>query len=580
MKKKKSDDLQEKFKRFDARLRAWQVLSFLICFAIIGWLFLIQVVDIKKYKTKAKKQRNAQSFVMRGEIFDRNGEKLASDKTSFNIFAHTNDYVHTPEDLAEVLSPMLEIPVAKLTKTLSGTDKIILLKKDVDRRTALKIRKLQLREVSLDKKNERVYPQGRMAAHVLGYYNPDADITAGVENTANDWLEDATNSIKFEKTPNGDIIYDVLTNLEATIIPAKGKSLTLTINNGIQHVCESELLKMIEYRKALRGAIIVLDPKTGEILGYAVYPNYDPNNYKTATPLERKNWTLADVYPPGSTFKVLTLAAALEAGKINEFTKINDTGSMKIGGWTLSNYDVRKFPCPGTIDLYYLLEHSSNVGSAKIALMIGKQEYYNILKRFGLGSKTGIDLPAESSGLLPDWHGWQESDHASMGYGYGASTTFIQMASIMAAIANNGVKITPHVIKYSPEEAEKKIVKTQIMSPETSQTMIKLLSGSVARQKTPVNLPAYTVAAKTGTSLKPLENGRGYSSLMYTSVMGFFPASDPQVVIYVVIDSAQGGEVWGNTVASPVFKEVAQQVARILNIQPDKVAPKTGNTQS
>jgi len=570
---KKNTEILEKFRKFDGRLRACQILTFFICFAIIAWLFLIMVVDVKNYKLKAKKQRNAQSFIMRGEIFDRNGEKLASDATSFNVYAHPGDYLHSPAELAKILSPVLNIPEPKLTQMLSGNQRIILLKKDADRQTAVNVRKLQLREVSLDKKNERVYPQGRMAAHVLGYYDPDADITAGVENTANNQLEDAENPATFELTPSGDIIYNLTTNLEATIVPVKGKPLTLTLNNGIQHVCETELKKMIEDRHALRGAIIVIQPKTGEILAYSVYPDYDPNNFKAATPLEKKNWTLTDVYPPGSTFKVLTLSAGIESGKINENTKIEDTGTMKIGGWTLANYDVKKFPHPGIIDLYHLLEHSSNVGSAKIALMMDKQEYYNILKRFGVGSKTGIDLPSESSGLLPDYRGWGEAEQASMGYGYGASTTFIQMATFMAALANGGVRITPHVIKYSDEEKAKKITETPIMSPETAKTVTKLLAGSIGRSKVPVNLDDFNVAAKTGTSLKPNEGGKGYTNQMYTSVMGFFPAFDPQVMIYVVIDSAQGAEVWGNTVASPVFREVALQIARILNIQPDKVKP-------
>ena len=410
-----------------------------------------------------------------------------------------------------------------------------------------------------------------MAAHVLGYYNPDAETAAGVELKQNKILETPSHISEYEKTPNGDVIYELLTNLEDTINPVKGQPVQLTINNGIQHVCESELNKMITERKALRGGIIVIEPKTGEILGYAVYPNYDPNNYKKATALQIKNWTLTDVYPPGSTFKVLTLAAGLESGKINEHSRINDSGKMKIGGWTLKNYDYSIRPYPGDIDLYYLLEHSSNVASARIALMMDRQEYYNILKRFGIGSKTGIDLPGESSGLLPDYRNWQESDKASMGYGYGASTTFIQMASIMAGIANGGVKITPHVIKYSEEELPQHVKQEVIMSPETAATMAKLLAGSVGHSKTPVNLKTYTVAAKTGTSLKPKENGKGYTNFNYTSVMGFFPAYDPQVMIYVVIDSAQGPAVWGNTIASPVFKEVALQVARILNIKPDKV---------
>ncbi len=563
---------KDKFKEFDKKLIFWQIICILICFAIIVYLFLLMVVDIKKYRGQAKRQRSAKSFVMRGTITDRNGIKLASDKTSFDVYAHQDYYDHTPNELAEILAPILNVNKGQLAKKLARDEKVIVLKKDVPRTTAKKIRELQLREISLGKKNERVYPQGTMAAHILGYYNADADVAAGIELTAKDVLEEVEQNVNFEKTPDGDIIYEVNTDPAATTAPLKGKSIVLTIDSAIQHVCEVELEKVIREKGALRGTIIVLNPKNGEILGYAVYPTYNPNNYKKATLTQLTNWTLSDVFEPGSTFKVLTVASALENGRIHEDSKVLDSGKLDIDKWTIKNYDYSVKPYPGWIDLYYLFEHSSNVGSAKVALMMTKKEHYDVLKRFGIGEKTEIDLPGESRGLLPDYHDWHKSTHASIGYGYSVSVTAIQLASIISAFANDGVKVTPHVIKFP--QNEEKIHHIRIMSPETAKTITKLLAGSIGRSKSPVNLDMYQVAAKTGTARKSTSGGKGYSNKLVTSIIGYLPASNPQVLIYVVVDSPSKGALWGSTVAAPVFREVALQTARIMNIAPDKQAPK------
>lgn len=564
---------KDKFKEFDKKLIFWQVTCIFICFVISVYLFLIMVVDIKKYRGQAKRQRSAKSFVMRGTITDRNGIKLASDKTTFDVYAHQEYFDHTPNELAEILAPVLGMNRGQLAKKLAQDQKIIVLKKDVPRTTALAIRKLELREISLGKKNERVYPQGTMAAHILGYYNPDADVAAGVELTAKDILEQVEQNVNFEKTPDGDIIYEVNTDPAATTSPLRGKSITLTLDSAIQHVCEVELNKVVQEKGALRGTVIVLNPKNGEILGYAIYPSYNPNDYKKANLTQLTNWTLSDVFEPGSTFKVLTVASGLENHRIEENSQILDSGKLDIDKWTIKNYDYATKPFPGLIDLYYLFEHSSNVGSAKVALMMTKAEHYNVLKRFGIGSKTGIDLPGESRGLLPNYTDWHRSTHASIGYGYSVSVTAIQLASIISAFANDGVKVTPHVIKYTQEQAEGKIQHIRIMSPETAHSITKLLAGSIGRSKSPVNLDGYHVAAKTGTARKSTSGGTGYTNKLITSIIGYFPASNPQVLIYVVIDSPSKGALWGSTVAAPVFREVALQTARIMNIPPDKIAP-------
>ncbi len=562
---------KDKIKRIEIRIKIAHVFLLAFFSILVIYLFLLQIVDIKHYRPKAKNQRYSKNFIMRGPIVDRNGIRLAADQTSYNVYAHREYFDHEPQELAKILAPYLNMDQKTIIKNIQKGSTVILLKKDVDRPTADKIKRLGLREISLDKKNERVYPQDELAAHIIGYYNPDADTASGVELSAKEKLEKTGIDVKVQRTPRGDIIYDATTDPVLAATPQVGETVTLTIDSAIQHVCERELLNMVHEKNASRGAVIVMTPKNGEILGYAVYPRYNPNNYKKTEAIRLKNWTLSDVYPPGSTFKTLTVASGIESGKINAASKILDTGKMQLGNWTIQNYDYNKHPYPGMINLVYLLEHSSNVGSANIALMMSPSEFYNILSNFGIGKKTGIDLNGESSGLLPKPFQWDKSRQATMGYGYGASVTSIQMISAVSALANGGVRVTPHVIKYSPEEEAVKIKKIQVISPETARIVTQLLAQSVANSKSVINLEKYTVAGKTGTSKKPKEHAKGYSNSLYTSVIGYLPANNPQILVYVVVDVPSTFGIWGNTVAGPVFKEVANQCARILNIPPDKV---------
>ena len=563
-----------KNKIFSDRLTWLQLGFFILVSLFVVYLFAVQVLDVRHFRIKAKNQRRAYSFVMRGNIYDRNGIKLATDTVYYDIFARKADFVHKPEELAKMLAPILKISQMNLTEKLKQNTPLISIKKNVDRHTRDEIAKLNLREIPMDKKSIRTYPQGTLAAHVLGYYNFDADVASGVEYTAKDKLESVTKGAEFEITPKGKVIYNISTDPVAATKPVMGKDVTLTIDAAVQHVCEKALMSAIQKFNAFRGAVIVMNPRNGEILAYAVYPYFDPNNFKNATSFQTKNWTLTDVFPPGSTFKTITVASAMELGKINRYSRINDTGKIKIGWWTIKNYDYGKRPNPGMIDLVYLFEHSSNVGSVVVAQMMNKYEYHEMLKKFGFGEKTGIDLPGESVGLLKPPSKWDSSDHASMGYGYGSSVTAIQMVSAVSAIANDGVRVTPHVIKYSPEEEAIKIKRTQVMTPEHARTVTELLTESINRSKSPIKSDMYNIAAKTGTSIKPKENGAGYTNKLYTSIVGYMPSSDPQVLIYVIVDSAQGGEIWGNTVAAPIFKEISTQVARILCLQPDKINKK------
>ncbi len=553
---------------------------FITCILVLH-LFVLQIFDPHRYRERGKMQRASHNFELRGDIFDRNGIKLATDRIYYNIYARPVDYTkrETPEKISRLFAPILGIDQQVLYKKISDKNiKVISVKKNVDRDTAKKIMKIiaenNFRSISLDKKDEREYPQGILAAHVLGFYNFDADVSNGVELSAKDKLEHVVKATGYQQTRDGKIIYKFSTDPVAPTITPKGQDITLTIDAAIQHVCEKELQKAIKEKNALRGAVIVMDPKNGEILAYAVSPTYDPNHFQKATNTQIKNWTLTDVYPPGSTFKIITVTSAMELGKINEHSIIRDEGRMKFGGYTIENYDYKQRGAPGNINLVYLFEHSSNIGSVNVGFLMTHEEFYNMLKKFGYGEKSGIDLPGESSGLLASPKYWDKGIHMTMAYGYGTSVSIMQMVSAVSALANNGVRVTPHVIKYTPEEEAEKIKRIQTISPQTAHTITKLLVQSVNNGKSVIKSDKYNIAAKTGTSRKPSDNGRGYSSYMYTSTIGYFPAYDPKVLVYVVIDSAKNGPVWGNTIAGPVFHEVSEQVARILDLKPDKIEQK------
>jgi len=567
---------ERRIKAFNKRLKNTQILFLVFVVGLIIHLFCFQIIDFKHYRMKAREQQACYPYTLRGDIYDRNGIKLATDTIYYDIFARPkdfNDKIRKKEDIAKALAPILKMqPKVLCDKLEKGKNNpVILLKKHATKDEYKEIVKLEFREIPIDKIRIRTYPQGALAAHVLGYYNDEANTSAGVEYTAKDKLEHVENFKKIQATPSGRFIFNFSTNPVALTQKAKGEDITLTLDAAIQHICEKELNHTMAKFKAEHGTIIVMNPRNGEILAYAVAPNYNPNNFRTATYEQIKNWTLTDIFPPGSTFKAITAASAIELGKINKDTKIYDSGMLKIDKWKIENHDYRQKGAPGMVDLVHFFLHSSNIVAVKIALMMSANEFHSMAKKFGLGAKTGIDLPGESIGLLNSPQRWSTSDRASMGYGYGASVTAIQLASAISAIANNGVKVTPHVVKYSEEDLAKKVKSVEVITPETAKTVTDLLVKATEQED--IRLENYYVAAKTGTSKKVGRNGRYMDGMYYTSTVGYFPATDPQVLVYVVIDSPKsdaGVPIFGSTVAGPVFKTVSAQVASILNLKPDK----------
>jgi cell division protein FtsI (penicillin-binding protein 3) len=586
---------------YNTRFRIVALGLALIALAMLSKLFYIQLLDAGNLKHKAQLSRSqALTLYNRGRILDRNGAVLAQDTILYDLFAHPK-YYHDikTEQIAAALAPVLKTDEIKLQARLDegfttiGVQKN-LTKDDVDRLNKLRVeviahdeksnklilddegrpvtRKVPIPGLDFVKKNVRNYPQGNLAAHILGYVNDEAEVSSGVESSAakilkkrpmdlsNTYLDGRGNLVDLAKLDPKHLV-----NLP------KAQDVNLTIDARLQYVAERELAAGIAKSHATRGTVIMMDPRTGELLAFAVLPTYQPDQFYKAPPEALKNWAITDVYPPGSTFKIITVASGLESGVINRNTKIMDTGRMKIGGWMIQNYDYGKHGAPGLIDLVYLLIHSSNIASAKISLMIPTKQHYEQLKRVGIGSKTGIDIPGESAGIILPPSSWDESTHGSIGYGYGMAATPLQMASAVAAIANGGTWNSPHLMKGST------VTHRRIFTEKTCATMRELLTRSIKEAKTStVRLDGIDVAGKTGTSRKPNANGRGYSPNVITSFAGFFPAQSPKVLMMVVIDSPKMAEAWGSTVAGPIFHNIAEETVSYLGLKPIKIAHKDG----
>lgn len=571
------------------RIRMLFFLLLLMGAVMIGRLFYLQLVEAGDLKDKASHSRqHAVSLVQRGQIQDRHGVPLAQDGILYDLYAHPAFYGDCdPADMAAALAPALGVPEKELSEKLHQQRKRTirlannLTKEQKDTLSRIKIRSVKdkmtrIKGLDFSRKTVRQYPQGELASHVLGYVNQDARYSSGVE-AAYEYVLGETRHVPKGPVLDGNAQPIDLKEQQVTslVMFPKAEDVTLTLDARLQFVAEKALTEGIKRAGAKRGAVIMMEPSTGDILAYAVAPSYNPEQYFKTDPSILKNWSLTDVYPPGSTMKILTVASGLETGVIEKESKILDTGRMTIGGWPIENYDYYKHPYPGNISLAYLLEHSSNIASAKISMLMAPKQQHQLLSDFGFGQPTGIDLKGESSGILPDYQQWDKSTQASLGYGYGVAATPLQMVSAINVIANQGVWVQPHVVK----QPAPKVNSHRVVSAQVAQQTGELLYQSIQNAKTStVRIKGVAIAGKTGTSRKPNANGKGYSKDIFTSFAGFYPVGNPKLTVFVVVDSPTMYESWGSTVAGPIFKQIAEETLDYLNLRPKAPVAEGGAT--
>ncbi len=555
------------------RLRIWQFALIAGVVGIVVRLYYLQIHQGGDLTSKAYVQRQKTNFLVhRGAITDRHGLPLAIDTTRYDIFVHPRLLKVSKEEAADKIAKITGKPEDRVLKLLNGRHPVVTVAKHLEREVVDQLQKLNWTGLDIVPRPFRHYPEGTMAAHLLGYVNIDTAGQGGVEQSQQDTLTSTGKIPKPQLDGRGKTILLPHKGPTWDITPPLGRHVELTIDNSLQHLAEKELFAMAAHSQCSKATAIIMDPTNGEILAWANYPTYDPNDYSKFPFGTLKNWAMVDVYQPGSTFKVVTVSSGLETGKINEHVTFSDSGAFSIGRRTIHNSHGGN----GTIDLLHLFIHSSNIGAAKVALRMTPKEFYDKLYDFGLGRKTGIDLPGESRGLLLNWKRWKPIDQATTGFGQGAiAVTPLQLVAAVGTVANTGTWVQPHLIRrtYDPRtgvtEKWTEPERRQVLKPEIARHVSRLLADNITQgsQIAGKSVPGYRVAGKTGTAQKVREGGRGYiHGQTIASFVGYLPYDDPQLLCLVAVDNPQTDGRWGNTVAGPVFNAIAREAARLLAI--------------
>lgn len=531
---------------------------FLIIVSIIAALVGVQLIRFQLIQHVESKRDVPELLKVepaaRGRIYDRNGYLLSGDETHFELAYDRNgaNYGRFIEELAPTLGiTSSEILALKAQPAITHKQLI----KDLPYDQGSLVRETDVWGFTAHPYWKRAYPEGALAAHVLGFVNDDRLGLYGVEGWYNDVL-----------TPTRQA--------DGTFAP--GADLVLTIDRNAQAITEEELALALRDTGAESGSIIVANPRNGEILAMASTPGYDPTHYaEIANAQEEKafvNPNVSDLFEPGSIFKVLTMAAALDSGTVTRDTVYNDTASIEVGGQVIWNWDRGGH---GPTDMTGLLAKSLNVGASTLAIRMGQQEFYKYMRAFNLGRPTGIDLQHEAAGLLitrdknPDR--WSEAILASNSFGQAIATTPLQMVASIGAVANDGVLVQPHlvrkIIRGDRVDEAKVVAVGRPISSETAHTLSDMLAVAVQREVPEALVDGYTIAGKTGTAQIPVPGGYDDPWTIATFI-AYAPAYDPQVIVLVKLDRPTSS-MWGSETAVPAFQRLATRLFPVLGILPD-----------
>ncbi|MBE7472210.1 MAG: penicillin-binding protein 2 [Anaerolineae bacterium] len=535
---------------------------------LVGQLIRWQVLEHHRFAQLAEAEHQNELVIPphRGEIHDRNGHILAADVIQYDISASPK-IISDPYATADRLYRLLDVPREDLLKRLIGDSPWVPLAKNAAQAVGETIIEWDIVGLKVEPRTKRVYPEGDSAAHLLGFVNSNGNGFYGVEGFYDDMLRGTAGLQTGERSPFGEII-----PLGAShyVPPVSGANLYLTVDRSIQHLIERELKSAVKQYGAQGGSVVVLEPKTGAILGMASYPTYNPNNYGASDEDLYFDPVVSRQYEPGSVFKVVTMAAGLDAGAVGPMGTIYDGGSIEVGGRVIYNWDRQAHE---TVDMTDVLAKSLNVGIAQVAVALGKDRFYTYVKRFGFGLLTGADLSSEGPGTLktPKDADWHESDLGTNSFGQGIAVTPLQIALAMGAVANNGLLMKPHIVSRivdSEREVQiEPVVVRRAVSEQTAKTLTGMLVEALKRANSEAMVPGYDVAGKTGTAEIPVPGGY-HPTLTLASFAGYLPAHDPQVLVLVIIDRPTTSR-WGNTTAAPTFKRIAEQLVVLLNIPPD-----------
>jgi len=518
-----------------------------------------------------KHERREPIPARRGRILDRNGEELAVNIPVRTVTAD-GTHIQDPAALASVAAPFLDIPVDELTEKLSSKRPYMVIRKEVSEEKAQDmmraIDKANLHGLYIKESSLRSYPNGEMLCHVLGFIDNTGRGIDGVEKMFDAELagHDGFRMIEHDRKGREIVVYRGQEQL-----PENGTDIRLTIDMALQAIVEHEVDEAYRLNHPAGASAILADPTTGEILAMACRPNYDPNHFNDAKQDQLRNRAITDMYEPGSTFKIVVANAALNEGIVDANTRIYcENGHFAYGGKILKDHHGY-----GDLTLKEILMKSSNIGSAKMALRMQDNKYYDYVRKFGFGEKTGIPLHGEISGLVNPPHRWDALTKTRMAMGQSVAVTPMQMVMAMSAVANGGKLMKPQLIlskgegsAVNPPEVVREVVK-----PETAKFVATALQGVVSNEGTApqAKIDGYNVAGKTGTAQK-ISNHGGYLEGRYiVSFAGFLPSANPKLMGLVIVDDAKlSSEAnFGGLVAAPVFSKIGGKAARYLDLPPD-----------
>lgn len=528
--------------------------------ALVARAVDLQFIDRDFYQAQGDQRflREVPIATTRGMITDRNGEPLAISTPVESIWGN-------PEELAEhsdkypQLATALGIPLADLKDNLDkhAGKEFVYLRRHMDPDSAEAVVALNIPGIYAQREYKRYYPLGEVMAHILGFTNVDDHGQEGVELAFDDWLSGTPGAKKVIRDLHGRFVENV--DLVKPAVP--GRDLALSIDRRLQYLSYKELAEAIRKNKAEAGTAVIMDVRNGEILAMVNLPSYNPNARTDNRPSAHRNRAVTDVTEPGSVMKAFTIASALETGLVTPDTKFDtNPGTMELSGHTI--HDTHNH---GLLTVTGIITKSSNVGAAKLSLLMSSAQMYDVFSRFGFGHPTGSGFPGESGGVLPNGRIWSTIQKATIAYGYGVSVTALQLARGYAAIGNGGRLVTPTFVKGGGGQGK------AVLDPHIASEIMAMLETVVTPQGTAPQAAVlgYRVAGKTGTAR--YSGTRGYTNVYDSVFVGLVPASRPRLVMVVMIHDPKGSVYYGGLVSAPVFGHVMDGALRLMDVPPDNV---------
>ena len=561
---------REKWNRI--RIKLIGCLFALVFVAVLSRAYYLQIIKMEEWVKMAERQhqKTVQLTPARGNISDRNGLPLAVSIEMDSCFAEPKVIENIPETAAR-LAPLLGMSRQELEKKIVDNRQkhFVWLQRRITPDLRKRIEALELDGIEFVKETKRFYPNSEIAAHVVGFTGLDPEGLEGIEKR---YDKDILGNVGYLITERDALGRDI--RLKGTVIKnsSKGNNVTLTIDRNIQYTAEKELAKAVVDNGAKTGMALVMESQTGRILAMANYPTFNPNAYFRFPQFALRNHVVADSFEPGSTFKVLLIASALEEKVISLKDSFDcELGSFGIGGVTI--HDTHRY---GRLSVADILKFSSNIGAAKIGRRMGQERLSAYLKNFGIGERTGIDLPGEATGSVRGGQ-WYDADLATVSFGQGVSTTAVQLAAAISAVANNGILMKPYMVEKITDEngnVQQQFtpqVRRRVISVDTARKVTTMMEAvtQTGGTGTSAAVEGYSVAGKTGTAQKVDPVTKRYSSKRTGSFIGFVPASNPRLTILVVVDEPKKSP-YGGIVAAPAFGAIARQALSYLRIPPEK----------